>query len=368
MSDFRFFDSRQKYLLFVTTTNEKAIIAEKISPIIKNLKPKKPALKIFDAGLGDGTLLMHVIRDCHRQFPTIPFYIVGKEVSMEDVRLTSEKLSDRFIEHPNMVFIITNLHYKEAPFLKSNNSEKQQNSIWEKLALNGNSSFEFSTQLNNLEVSLKKHWQVERNPKNGNTTYKNPSVIVIYRKDHEMILDNLIPSSNNETNFFDLIIASQPYRSRISEEQKVNYVIKPMINALSKGGKLIITHAYGKDPGTELVKKIWPEDNPFPTLGHDIIKYLKNNLNTDIIKNFNFHDPEIFKYSLRALPNEIENSISTSLIFSAWNNINYVAQINDEKISLAEKEGSCFKILEEILKKNDGLFFKNEFLFIEKKE
>ena len=29
--DFRFFDSRQKYLLFVTTTNEKNIIAEIIS-------------------------------------------------------------------------------------------------------------------------------------------------------------------------------------------------------------------------------------------------------------------------------------------------------------------------------------------------
>jgi len=44
--DFRFFDSRQKYLLFVTTTNEKNIIAEKISTQIKNIKPKKPALKI----------------------------------------------------------------------------------------------------------------------------------------------------------------------------------------------------------------------------------------------------------------------------------------------------------------------------------
>ena len=33
--DFRFFDSRQKYLLFVTTTNEKNKIAEKISiPVI----------------------------------------------------------------------------------------------------------------------------------------------------------------------------------------------------------------------------------------------------------------------------------------------------------------------------------------------
>ena len=56
MTDFRFFDSRQKYLLFVNTTNEKSVIAENISPSIKTLNPTKPSLNIFDAGLGDGTL------------------------------------------------------------------------------------------------------------------------------------------------------------------------------------------------------------------------------------------------------------------------------------------------------------------------
>ena len=61
-NNFRFFDSRQKYLLFVTTTNEKNIIAEKISTQIKKIKPKKPSLNILDAGLGDGTLLMSVLR------------------------------------------------------------------------------------------------------------------------------------------------------------------------------------------------------------------------------------------------------------------------------------------------------------------
>ena len=107
--DFRFFDSRQKYLLFVTTTNEKNVISEKISELMKYLKPKKPALNIFDAGLGDGTLLMDVLRNCHREFPTIPFVVFGKEISMEDVRLSIEKLPDRFVEHPNLVFVVSNL-------------------------------------------------------------------------------------------------------------------------------------------------------------------------------------------------------------------------------------------------------------------
>ena len=45
--NFRFFDNRQKYLLFVTTTNEKNKIADALKPIVQNLKPKNPALKIF---------------------------------------------------------------------------------------------------------------------------------------------------------------------------------------------------------------------------------------------------------------------------------------------------------------------------------
>ena len=50
--NFRFFDNRQKYLLFVTTTNEKNKIADNLKPIIQSVKPNHPALKIFDAGMG----------------------------------------------------------------------------------------------------------------------------------------------------------------------------------------------------------------------------------------------------------------------------------------------------------------------------
>ena len=41
-NDVKFFDSRQRYLLFVTTTNEKAVISEKLCHLIDELKPSKP--------------------------------------------------------------------------------------------------------------------------------------------------------------------------------------------------------------------------------------------------------------------------------------------------------------------------------------
>ncbi len=94
---FRFYDNRQKYLAFVNTCNEKWKVAQRATQELTHLRPSPPALRLFDAGVGDSTVLSHLMRAMHRRFPTIPFFIVGKEVSLEDVRLTLEKLPDRFI-------------------------------------------------------------------------------------------------------------------------------------------------------------------------------------------------------------------------------------------------------------------------------
>ena len=65
---------------------------------------------------------------------------------MEDVRLGLEKLPDRFVEHKNTVFVISNLNYVESTNLKSNNRFKQKMN-WKVVKLTGNSSLDFSTQL-----------------------------------------------------------------------------------------------------------------------------------------------------------------------------------------------------------------------------
>ena len=94
--NFRFFDNRQKYLLFVNTCSEKEVIARRVSMELAHLHPEPPAIRLFDAGMGDGTLLTRVLREMHRRFPTLPFYVVGKEISLEDTRLSLDKMADRF--------------------------------------------------------------------------------------------------------------------------------------------------------------------------------------------------------------------------------------------------------------------------------
>ena len=74
-------------------------------------------MRLFDAGMGDATVLTRVMRQIHARHPTVPLLAVAKEISLEDVRLGLEKMADRFLEHPETVLVITNMRYTEAPGL-----------------------------------------------------------------------------------------------------------------------------------------------------------------------------------------------------------------------------------------------------------
>src|SRR5882724_11745802 len=71
--NFRFFDNRQKYLLFVNTCSEKWVVGNRVSLEVHNIHPRPPALRLFDAGVGDGTVLARVMRAMNQRYPAMPF-------------------------------------------------------------------------------------------------------------------------------------------------------------------------------------------------------------------------------------------------------------------------------------------------------
>ncbi|MGI9381326.1 MAG: hypothetical protein ACR2OW_16910 [Methyloligellaceae bacterium] len=363
--DFRFYDNRQSYLMFVNTCSEKWVIADRVGMEIGNISPTPPALRLFDAGMGDGTVLTSVMRQMHARYPTLPFYVVGKEISLEDVRLGLQKMPDRFAEHPSTVLVVTNMYYTEAPWLEPNSSEARKNLNWIDVPLSGNTSREFEEQIGSLQSLLVDGWGARHSEITGNPLYIKPSVMVLYRDDHKFMLDQVIPRPDRKSADFDLVIASQPYRSRMQVGFKVSRVLAPLSRSLAPGGRLIGIHSYGKDPGLDVIQNMWPGEDPFSTNNrHVILQELKKELggaNSGYSFNAYADGRSIFRYEMHTLPDEIGTSnIGTSTLMAAWNDAVYVAQIEDERLESVIGSSDYLEITRDVLQKYGGLWFLDE--------
>jgi len=360
---FRFYDNRQKYLAFVNTCNEKWKIAERATRELAHLRPSPPAVRLFDAGVGDGTVLGYVMRAMHQRYPTLPHYVVGKEISLEDVRLSLEKLPDRFVEHPATVVVFTNLHYAEAPWLMPRDINKAAALNWREVELDGTSAFEYGQQLGEMDDFLVDAWQTSASPKTGNPLYVRPSVMIMYRKDHKFLLDSVLPRPGQAGANYDLVVVSQPWRARTGADFKVKHVLSPLARSLGPAGRLLAVQSFGRDPGMEIVQKIWPEEDPFTVNRHELLKTLKDSLVNEA-RNFNFNaysdGKAILQYQMHTLPDEIASSIGTSTLFAAWNAAIYVAQIADQKLDKAMLSREYLNATAEVLQKYNGLWFNDE--------
>jgi hypothetical protein len=312
------------------------------------------------------------MRAMHRRFPIMPFFIVGKEISLEDVRLSLEKLPDRFIEHPASVIVITNLYYAEAPWLRPRDVQMAAALNWREVALEGASAYEYGEQLRSLDPFLVDGWQVKASEKTGNPMYVRPSVLVIYRKDHSFLLDNVIPKPGQVAGNYDLVVASQPWRARMSAEFKVKKVLAPLVRSLGPAGRLLAVQSCGDDPALEAVHEVWPDEDPFKVNRHELIKVLRDELGREA-RDFNFISGSdakaIFRYEMHTLPSEVQQSIGTSTLFAAWNAASYVAQIEDERIESAMRDGDKYlQGTAKILKKHKGLWFNDESFVVSRKQ
>jgi hypothetical protein len=363
--NFRFFDNRQKYLLFVNTCSEKWVVANRVTLELSNIHPRPPALRLFDAGVGDGTVLLRVLRAMHDKFPHTPFYVVGKEISLEDVRLAMQKMSDRFTEHPATVLILTNLAYADAPWLAVKSMSAASSMVWHEVALTGTTAHDFEQQITGLVPFLNENWKAGVSAKTGNPVYERPVVLVVYRQDHRFLLDPILPKPGGTRADYDLVIASQPYRARASLEFKSKRVIAPLAKALGPGGRLIAIHSHGNDPGQEIIQNVWPGDNPFIHDRHQIMKAVKQELGPagrDLNFNAYADNRSLFRYDMHTLPSEISgtSSIGTSTLFAAWNAAIYVSQVEDHRVAEAAADGRYLAATQEVLQRHGGLWFYDE--------
>jgi len=360
---FRFYDNRQKYLAFVNTCNEKSSIARRAARELQFVHPSPPALRLFDAGMGDATVLSRLMRITHHAHPTVPMLVVAKEISLEDVRLGLEKMPDRFLEHPATVLVITNLHYAEAPRLMPRDVQSAAALNWQEVRLIGNSAHQYAERIEELAATLAHGWETKPSPSSGNPIYVRPSVLTIYRDDQKFLLDAVIPKPGRTFEDYDFILASQPWRARMSAKFKAQKVLAPLARSLAPGGRMLAIQSYGKDPALEIIQRLWPGENPFQVDRHELLAALKSELGgqaREFSLNAQSDDKAIFRYQMHTLPSEICDRIGTSTLYAAWNAAIYVNQIEDERLDSVMQTGAYLEATQVILQKYRGLWFNDE--------
>ena len=368
---FRFYDNRQKYLAFVNTCNEKSAVARRAAVELAQVEPVPPAIRLFDAGMGDATVLSRLMRTTHHLHPTVPMLVVAKEISLEDVRLGLEKMPDRFFEHPATVLVVTNLNYAEAPRLMPRDTQQAAALSWREVRLTGNTSHEYAEQIEDLGPALTYGWQTRPSTKTGNPVFVRPSVLVIYREDHKFLLDGVIPKPGRIFESYDFILASQPWRARMSAEFKAQRVLAPLVRSLVPGGRLLAIQSCGNDPGLELIRHLWPGENPFQVDRHQLLAALKNELGREA-RDYSLaplpDDKAVFRYDMHTLPSEIGDRIGTSTLFAAWNAAIYVNQIEDERLDAVVQSGAYLDATQAVLQKHGGLWFNDESFVVKRRK
>ena len=285
------------------------------------------------------------------------------------MRLTLDKLPDRFSEHPQTVVALTNMNYREAPWLRPGDREARQRVNWREVALDGHTAQEFDRQIADLRPLLADWWKVRTSPKTGNPVPVEPSVIVLYRSDHRFTLDPVIPGLDKPPAGYDLVIAAQPFRARHPADFKVRFVLEPLAASLATGGRMITIQSTGQDPGMEIIRKVWPSADPFRTPGPVLMQELRSRLGTGFPdREFGIDPGGHFHYSLHVMPNEVTETIGTSTRLAAWNAAVYVAQIDDDRVTRAMSDSAYLDVTADVVTRHGGLWFVDEsFVIVRRK-
>ena len=196
-------------------------------------------------------------------------------------------------------------------------------------------------------------------------------MLVVYREDHKFLLDRVIPKPGQTFESYDLVVASQPWRARMSAKFKAEKVLAPLSRSLAPNGRLLVIQSYGQDPALEIIQRLWPGEDPFRVDRRQLLAALKSELGREASE-FTLNAPpdekSIFRYEMHTLPNEIGDRIGTSTLFAAWNAAIYVNQIEDERLDEVVSAGKYLEATQAVLHKHGGLWFNDESFVVTRRQ
>lgn len=127
---------------------------------------------------------------------------------------------------------------------------------------------------------------------------------------------------------------------------------------------MVVVHSHGNDPGLEIIRGVWPDEDPFQTNRHVLADAARDHFVEPGDDELSFEpitdEEAIIRYQLHAMPSDVQEHIGTSLIVAAWNAAAYVAQIDEERLSEALSSGRYVPATRRIIQQYEGVWFNDE--------
>ena len=125
-------------------------------------------------------------------------------------------------------------------------------------------------------------WQTKPSPKTGNPIYVRPSVLVHLPRGPRVPARQRDPEARRSRRDYDLILASQPWRARMSARvQGAEGARAARRAAWRPAAGCSPIQSYGRDPALEIVQRLWPDENPFKVDRHALLAALRAELGRD---------------------------------------------------------------------------------------
>jgi hypothetical protein len=262
------------------------------------------------------------------------------------------------------------MRFSEATALTSQGDTSEM--LCTDVALEGDTSLDFTEQIRAILPQLTEDWQVQTSPVSGNPVYVRPAVVVLYRRDREFLLRSLIPRPGEVDGEYDLIVAAQSYRAATPVERKVANVLVPLARALAPGGRLVGIHSYGNDPGLEITCGVWPDERPFPHRRAEILTEARRQLDEPDDETLEFphlsDEESLFSYRLHTMPSDETEHIGTSTLVAAFTAAAYVAQIDESRLSSAMSTGRYLQATKQVIDRHGAVWFNDEMYLITRRD
>jgi len=267
-AEFPLYDNRQNYCCSSTPVRRMGDCRPRRQGTRAD-RAKQPAIRFFDAGVGDGTIAARVMRQMHRRFERHPSTSPARRSASRTSACSSTKCRPAVRTSETVLAITTSPTV--TPLAAPRKRGGAAPAGVEGSCAHRHDHRGFEQQIQALQPFLANTGPpAERNDREHGA--ETPTVLVLYREDCRFLLDHVIPRQDRPCADFDLALAKPAVPLRAQVDFKAQKRARAACGSLRAGGRLLRIHSAGNDPESRSSDACGPERIRSSPPRHEIVE------------------------------------------------------------------------------------------------